>query len=64
MCSHLTLPTAGGFLRVWANKRTFGVEGATVAGLLASEDLLDPGDNFVGRRVGGLIEVDDLATPN
>lgn len=30
-----------------------------MAGPVHTEDATDPGDNFVGGRVGGLIEVDD-----
>lgn len=37
----------------------FGIESAAVAGLVDAEDALDPGDDFVGRRVGRLVEVDD-----
>lgn len=36
-----------------------GIEGARVAGLLNIQDLLDPGDDFVGAGIGGLVEVDD-----
>ena len=36
----------------------FGVEGAGVAGLVDAEDALDPGDDFVGGGIGGLVEVD------
>jgi hypothetical protein len=35
-----------------------GVEGTRVTSLFASEDSLHPGDDLVGRRVGGLVEVD------
>jgi hypothetical protein len=33
----------------------FGVESAGMAGLVAAEDALDPGDDFVGGGVGGLV---------
>jgi hypothetical protein len=36
-----------------------GIEGAGMAGLLDLEDLLDPGDDLVGRGVGWLVEVDN-----
>lgn len=36
-----------------------GVEGTGVAGLLDAEEALDPGDDLMGGRVGGLVEVDD-----
>lgn len=36
-----------------------GVEGTGVAGLLDFEEALDPGDDLMGGRVGGLVEVDD-----
>ena len=36
-----------------------GVEGAGVAGLFDAEEALDPGDDLVGGRVGGLVEVED-----
>lgn len=36
-----------------------GVEGSRVASLLAAKDATDPGDDFVGGGVGGLVEVDD-----
>jgi len=41
-----------------------GIEGTTVTSLFhggetLQEDFLDPGDDFVGRRVGGLVEIDD-----
>ena len=35
-----------------------GIEGTGVTSLLTSKDSLHPGDDFVGRRVGGLVEVD------
>ena len=38
-----------------------GVESAGVTGSLNPKNTLDPSDNFVGRRVGGLVEVDDTA---
>lgn len=46
---------------VYANNQTashFGVQSSGVTGFFNSENLLDPGDDFVGRRVGGLIQVD------
>jgi hypothetical protein len=36
-----------------------GIESTTVSGLLDFEDLLDPGNDLMGRGVGGLIEVDN-----
>jgi hypothetical protein len=38
-----------------------GIKGARVTGPLNAEDTLDPCDDFVRRRVGGLVEVDDTA---
>jgi hypothetical protein len=35
------------------------IESSTVSGLLDLKDLLDPGNDFMGRRVGRLIEVDN-----
>jgi len=35
-----------------------GVEGAGVTGFVNLEDFLDPGDDLMGGRVGGLVEVD------
>lgn len=35
------------------------IEGTRMSGLLDLKDLLNPGDDFVRRRVGGLIEVDN-----
>lgn len=37
----------------------FGVEGTAVSGFFDTEDALDPCDNLVGGRVGGLVEVED-----
>lgn len=39
----------------------FGIEGTGVASSVNAEDALDPSNNFVGGRVGGLVEVDDTA---
>lgn len=36
-----------------------GVEGTGVAGFFDAEEALDPGDDLVGGRVGGLVEVED-----
>lgn len=36
-----------------------GVESSRVTGALDTEHALEPCDDFVGRRVGGLVEVDD-----
>lgn len=36
-----------------------GIQSTTVTGLLDAKDALDPGDDFVGRGVRGLVEVDD-----
>lgn len=36
-----------------------GIQSTTVTGLLDAENSLDPGDDFVGRGVRGLVEVDD-----
>jgi len=35
------------------------IEGTRMSGLLDLKDLLNPGNDFVRRRVGGLIEVDN-----
>ena len=40
-----------GFLRIWASKRTFGVKGAAVTSLLASKNLLNPGNDLVARGI-------------
>jgi len=39
-----------------------GVEGAGVTGLLDTENAADPGDDLVGGRVGGLVQVDDTVS--
>lgn len=36
----------------------FGIQGTRVAGFFTSEDTFHPGDDFVGGRVGGFVEVD------
>jgi hypothetical protein len=38
-----------------------GIEGTGVASLLNTEHALEPGDNLVGRGVGGLVKVDNTA---
>ena len=35
------------------------VKSARMAGLVDLEDFLDPGDDLVGGRIGGLVQVDD-----
>ena len=37
----------------------FRIEGSTVTSLLDLQNLLDPGNDFVRRRVARLVEVDD-----
>ena len=36
-----------------------GIQGAAVAGSLASQDALDPGDDLVGGGIGRLVEMDE-----
>lgn len=39
--------------------RDLGIQGARVASLIDLEDALDPGDDLVGRGIGGFVEVYD-----
>lgn len=58
----LRLDQAGGAVN--ADNQTssdLGVESTGVTSTLATENALDPGDDFVRRRVGGLVEVDNTA---
>lgn len=47
-----------------ANDQTagdLGVQRSAVAGLVHTQDSLDPGNNFMGRGVGRLVQVDEAA---
>ena len=58
-CSLLGLDESGGSVDTDDQTSSdLGIEGTGMTSLLASEDSLHPGDDFVGRRVGGLVEVD------
>ena len=39
-----------------------GIEGSAMSGLFDAQHALDPCDDFVGGRVGGLVEVDHAGT--
>jgi len=56
----LSLDQSGGILDADDEAASdLGIEGTTVTGLLDLQDLLDPGDDLMGRGVGWLVEVDD-----
>ena len=59
-CALLALHEAGSAVNADNQASSdLGVESSRVTGALDTEHALEPCDDFVGRRVGGLVEVDD-----
>jgi hypothetical protein len=59
-CALLALHEAGSAVNADNQAASdLGVESSRVTGALDTEHALEPCDDFVGRRVGGLVEVDD-----